>query len=45
MHKSWKFWASLAGIGLLAVVIDIKTGRKLSGLLTGLPVVGGFLTS
>lgn len=43
MHKSWKFWATVVGVGLLAIVINNKTKNKVGGFLAGLPVVGPFL--
>jgi hypothetical protein len=42
---NWKHWAKLAAIGLVFVVIDIKTKGKIRSLLASIPVVGGFLTS
>ena len=44
MHKSWKFWAALAAVALLGVVIDIKTKGKIRGFIAGIPVVGPMLS-
>ncbi len=44
MHKSWKFWAAMVGVGLLAIVINTKTKNKVGAFLSGLPVVGPFLS-
>jgi hypothetical protein len=43
MH--WKHIAKLVGIGLLFVVIDVKTKGKIRGLLASIPVVGPFLSA
>lgn len=42
---NWKHWAKLAGVGLLFIVIDVKTKGKIRSLLASIPVLGPFLAS
>jgi hypothetical protein len=42
---NWKHIAKLIGVGLLFVVIDVKTKGKIRSVLASIPVIGPFLGS